>query len=726
MAYCQPVKLKKLTDIEVHMKKSIYSFMILALITMFLQSAAMARTAPISTKPLTIKSISNPIVTVKQNTPYSLPKALISIMSNKSKKSVAITWNKKSVTTSIIGTSYFYGRVKGYKNQIKLTLKIIPIISSIEDINIIVKQNEQYILPAKVEAMYSDNTAKRIPVVWDTQTLSTQMPGIYEFHGRIDGYSKGVKLNLTVLPIISSIPDLNISVKQYESLILPKNVTAEFSDGTKQNVDVQWDTAEINTSADGTFIHKGTVNGYTKPVILNLMILPVKIISINGTNGSALVKFSNAPNAIPVASDFLLTETMESSQIASLGVAITSIKVDPTDSSGTTYIIGFDPIKPGFEDKSVVIGISYRGGTPLNSGAFSVPMANKADENIDTTIYNQQEFYNAIEYSLTNFNDSIELNIKNYNNKDYDLKIIQKVIYEHPDIDYSYDGCSSSYSNPDSSGYTHYLLKFNYLLTKDKMLKERNAVNNKVKEIIEKTIIPGMTEYQKELAIHDYVIKNSDYDTRVPNEPVDSHNPYGILVLGTGVCESYAKAMFIILNEVGIETKYVVGIANNGTNIEGHAWNMVKLDGEWYQLDATWDDPIIANGNSIVGHDYFNVTNALILKNHTIDNSIIDYPICTATKYNFFNMKGPEYDSSGNLMIFINDNSEFTASLSSALSSRRNSISMVLLNNNTENYNVKSTIAAIVSGNYALHYSWQESTNSVDTNIKYIELNFTY
>lgn len=708
------------------MKKIICSFVVLILITMFSQGTALSKTAPTSAKPLTIKSLSNPTVTVKQNTPYSLPKTLISIMSNKSKKSVAVTWNKKSVTTGIVGTSYFYGKVNGYKKQIRLTLKIIPIITAIEDINVTVNQNEQYILPTNVEAMYSNNVAKSLPVIWNTQTASTEVPGDFEFLGRIDGYSKGVKLNLTVSPIISNIPDLNISVKQYEGFIPPQKVTAEFSDGTKQNLDVQWETTEINTAADGNFSYKGTVYGYSKPVILNLMIIPVKIISINGINGNVIVKLSNAPSVPPVASDFLLTETIEASQLASSATDITSIKADSTDSSGTTYIISYDPIKPGFEDKSAIIGISYKGGTSLNSAAFSIPMANNADKNIDTTINSQQQFYNAIKYSLMNFNDSIELSIKNYNDKDYDLKIIDKVIYEHPDINYSYRSCSTSYSSPNSSGYSRYLLKFNYILTKDKMLEERNAVNNRVKEIIEKTITPGMTEYQKELALHDYVIKNSDYDKRIPNEPAESHNPYGVLVLGTGVCDSYAKAMFIILNDIGIETKYVIGDANNGTSTEGHAWNMVKLDGEWYHLDATFDDPVMTSSNSIIGHDYFNITDGLILKNHTIDKSVLDYPLGTATKYNFFNMRGPEYDSSGNPMIFINNKSEFTANLSRVLNNRGTSISMVLLNNNTESYNVQSTITAIVSRSYALRYNWQENTNSADQSIKYIELNFTY
>jgi transglutaminase-like putative cysteine protease len=347
-------------------------------------------------------------------------------------------------------------------------------------------------------------------------------------------------------------------------------------------------------------------------------------------------------------------------------------------------------------------------------------------KSFNSTIESQQDFYNAIKYALTNFDSSIELKIKNYSNTAYPIDTIKKVIYENPDIDYGYSGSSSTYYSPDSSGYTRYILNFSYKLTKDEMNQEKAAVNAKVDSIISQVVTSGMTDYEKELALHNYVIKNADYDKRLPNEPQQSHNAYGVLVLGTGVCESYAKAMYVLLNKAGIDTGYVIGSANNGSGTQLHAWNVVKIGGEWYQLDATWDDPVVSGGASRIGYDYFNVTDSLISKNHVEDRTYVSYPACTTTTYNFFNMGGPEYDSNGNLMIFIKDQSELYNALKTVLDKRGTSISLVLMNYGTQNYNLSNTVNSIVNGQYRVTYSWKTSTNSLDSNIKYYEITFGY
>ena len=60
-----------------------------------------------------------------------------------------------------------------------------------------------------------------------------------------------------------------------------------------------------------------------------------------------------------------------------------------------------------------------------------------------------------------------------------------------------------------------------------------------------------------------------------------------------GVCQGYALLALKMLRELGIETLYVVGEVNTGP----HAWNLVKVDGEWYHLDTTWNDPVPDRGN---------------------------------------------------------------------------------------------------------------------------------
>ena len=126
----------------------------------------------------------------------------------------------------------------------------------------------------------------------------------------------------------------------------------------------------------------------------------------------------------------------------------------------------------------------------------------------------------------------------------------------------------------------------------------------------------GKSDYQKALALHDWLCENASYD-----DTLTIHDPSGVLLQGTGVCESFALAYQMLLTEAGVENVYVTGTANGG----GHAWNMVKLDGEWYHVDVTWDE------NSTDRY-YFGMSTALISRDHAIEDRV---PTATATKYNY-------------------------------------------------------------------------------------------
>nr|WP_279233260.1 transglutaminase domain-containing protein [Hathewaya massiliensis] len=159
---------------------------------------------------------------------------------------------------------------------------------------------------------------------------------------------------------------------------------------------------------------------------------------------------------------------------------------------------------------------------------------------------------------------------------------------------------------------------------------------------------PNMTDFEKELALHDYIVKTVEYDKSVldSNELKkyipENHSPYGPIILHKGVCEGYAKAMFVLLNKAGVQCEVVVGEGINSLGKSlgkgGHAWNIVKLDGEWYNLDVTWDDPGV-NIDDSISYVYFNLTDEEIKRDHIRDErSLKEYPQCKGTKYSFINM----------------------------------------------------------------------------------------
>lgn len=116
-----------------------------------------------------------------------------------------------------------------------------------------------------------------------------------------------------------------------------------------------------------------------------------------------------------------------------------------------------------------------------------------------------------------------------------------------------------------------------------------------VRAVIDNNTSPGMSTAQKVKAIHDYLVLNCDYDYsilqngRVPNEP---YSYVGVFRNRKAVCNGYAMAFALCMKVLDIPCKKVVGSANNNS----HAWNQVLIDGTWYYIDVTWDDPIINGG----------------------------------------------------------------------------------------------------------------------------------
>lgn len=129
-------------------------------------------------------------------------------------------------------------------------------------------------------------------------------------------------------------------------------------------------------------------------------------------------------------------------------------------------------------------------------------------------------------------------------------------------------------------------------------------------EQIKNQIITQVNEkddYQKIKMIHDYLIDSIEYENDLTQKHV--YDIYGALINRRCVCEGYAKAFQYLMNELGIENIIVIGTGTNSKNeTENHAWNYVKLEGQWYAVDVTWDDPIITGGGKLTNkskYEYF-------------------------------------------------------------------------------------------------------------------------
>lgn len=154
-------------------------------------------------------------------------------------------------------------------------------------------------------------------------------------------------------------------------------------------------------------------------------------------------------------------------------------------------------------------------------------------------------------------------------------------------------------------------------------------------EILEKLKIETMnTRWEKTLTIHDYIVANTAFDQAATQEENwrdvrDAYSAYGALVDGKATCKGYAQAMKLLLEASNVPCDYVVGEKN-----VLHAWNRVQLDdGEWYNIDASSNDPIPDKKGRVL-HKYYCVTDEQLKKTHSWEDQI---HICNATEYSYNN-----------------------------------------------------------------------------------------
>lgn len=178
-----------------------------------------------------------------------------------------------------------------------------------------------------------------------------------------------------------------------------------------------------------------------------------------------------------------------------------------------------------------------------------------------------------------------------------------------------------------------------------KSSEQDKLVYDKIYDICYKIIRPDMSDYEKELAVHNYLILTSSYDYinyKHNTIPSVSYTPYGLFFENKAVCSAYAEVFMIFMILAQIECYFVVGTLINSLDnadclgeTNGHAWNIVKINNQYYHVDVTLDSPIpYVIGK--VNYTYFNVTDEFMDKTHNW--KLNEYPICDTTEYNYYNV----------------------------------------------------------------------------------------
>ena len=230
-------------------------------------------------------------------------------------------------------------------------------------------------------------------------------------------------------------------------------------------------------------------------------------------------------------------------------------------------------------------------------------------------------------------------------------KAINAFLYENPEFFY-FNGGYSCTKMQTQYGYaetiTIRLDKYSFCATPSQQEVMSYNLNRTADAIAEKASkLP--TDYEKVLYVHDYIVKNTNYDHEAAKafssenmsvEEEMAHTAYGALVRGLAVCDGYSKAFGMLMSKLGIDCMYVTGTGK----LMPHAWNCVKIDGDFYYTDITWDDPTSSDRTDTsadnISYTYFALTSEMFEKTHKAEEKYFTYPECTATKYNYYMNNG--------------------------------------------------------------------------------------
>ena len=178
--------------------------------------------------------------------------------------------------------------------------------------------------------------------------------------------------------------------------------------------------------------------------------------------------------------------------------------------------------------------------------------------------------------------------------------------YDNPELFYLDTSKLTLFYEGNSEGIHKVYLKNanenqNYLMQDFKneqdVLNAIQEVENVKSEIINQINAQNLqTDYEKILYVHNWLIDNIEYDQTM--QELNRSNIYGALIEKNVTCAGYAKAFKYLLDELNINSIIIQGSAIEDNVEEYHAWNYVELNGNWYGVDCTWDDPIIKGNPS--------------------------------------------------------------------------------------------------------------------------------
>ena len=228
-------------------------------------------------------------------------------------------------------------------------------------------------------------------------------------------------------------------------------------------------------------------------------------------------------------------------------------------------------------------------------------------QNIDTNeVNNYQDVLNMF-YSIINSGDDNFSFYCNYNECMDDVKTLisnNETIANINNFAHPFNSFESINIDVSTSG--KITVKIKKVYDDEKIEYIKNYIN----EFINTNINDTMTITDKIKLFHDHIINNTIYDQEKPDYAYDA---YELITTGKSICGGYSDIMSIYLNMLGIQNYKITS--------ENHIWNLVNIDGVWYHLDVTWDDPVADDGNQYLIHNFFMISTSELFELDNVEHN---------------------------------------------------------------------------------------------------------